>query len=62
MVKYFYSNSRLLILSIVLLLAWGLLSFQALPRQEDPELVSRVAVVQTAYPGADAERVEALVT
>ncbi|MEL6470585.1 MAG: efflux RND transporter permease subunit [Cyanobacteria bacterium J06623_4] len=62
MVKYFYSNIRLLILSIVLLLAWGLLSFQALPRQEDPELVSRVAVVQTAYPGADAERVEALVT
>ncbi|MEL6881679.1 MAG: efflux RND transporter permease subunit, partial [Cyanobacteria bacterium J06607_10] len=56
------TNTRLLILSIVLLMAWGLLSFQALPRQEDPELVSRVAVVQTAYPGADAERVEALVT
>lgn len=62
MVKYFYTNTRLLILSIVLILAWGLLSFQALPRQEDPELVSRVAVIQTAYPGADAERVEALVT
>ncbi|MGB3573497.1 MAG: efflux RND transporter permease subunit, partial [Phormidesmis sp.] len=62
MVKYFYTNTRLLILTIVLILAWGLLSFQALPRQEDPELVSRVAVVQTAYPGADAERVESLVT
>lgn len=62
MVKYFYQNTRLLILSIVLMLAWGLLSFQALPRQEDPQLVSRVGVVQTAYPGADAERVEALVT
>ncbi|MEO0520789.1 MAG: efflux RND transporter permease subunit, partial [Cyanobacteria bacterium P01_A01_bin.116] len=62
MVKYFYTNTRLLILTIVLLLAWGLLSFQGLPRQEDPELVSRVAVVQTAFPGADAQRVEALVT
>lgn len=62
MVKHFYSNTRLLVLTIVLLLAWGLLSFQALPRQEDPELVSRVAVVQTAFPGADAERVEALVS
>ncbi len=62
MVKHFYTNTRLLILTIVLILAWGLLSFQALPRQEDPELVSRVAVVQTAYPGADAERVESLVT
>ncbi|MFK8183607.1 MAG: efflux RND transporter permease subunit [Phormidesmis sp.] len=62
MVKHFYTNTRLLVLTIVLLLAWGFLSFQALPRQEDPELVSRVAVVQTAFPGADAERVEALVT
>ncbi len=62
MVKYFYKNTRLLILTVVLLLSWGLLSFQSLPRQEDPELVSRVAIVQTFYPGADAARVESLVT
>ncbi len=62
MVKHFYTNTRLLALTIILILVWGLLSFQALPRQEDPELVGRVAVVQTAYPGADAQRVEALVT
>ncbi|ESA32976.1 cation multidrug efflux pump [Leptolyngbya sp. Heron Island J] len=53
---------RLLILTIVMIMVWGFVSFQALPRQEDPELVSRIAVVQTAYPGANAERVEALVT
>ena len=62
MVKPFYRNIRLLILTIVMILVWGFVSFQALPRQEDPELVSRVAVVQTALPGANAERVEALVT
>ncbi|MEO0532523.1 MAG: efflux RND transporter permease subunit [Cyanobacteria bacterium P01_A01_bin.123] len=62
MVRPFYKNIRLLILTIVMLLAWGISSFQALPRQEDPELVSRVAVVKTAFPGASAERVEALVT
>ncbi|MEO0768474.1 MAG: efflux RND transporter permease subunit [Cyanobacteria bacterium J06649_4] len=62
MVKHFYTNTRLLILTVVLLLSWGLLSYQSLPRQEDPELVSRVAIVQTFYPGADAERVESLVT
>ena len=45
-----------------MLLVWGFVSFQSLPRQEDPELISRIAVVQTAYPGANAERVEALVT
>ena len=62
MVKPFYRNLRLLILTVVMIVAWGLVAFQTLPRQEDPELVSRIAVVQTAYPGADAERVESLVT
>ncbi|MGD1857954.1 MAG: efflux RND transporter permease subunit [Leptolyngbyaceae cyanobacterium] len=62
MVRPFYRNIRLLILTIVTIVVWGIVSFQSLPRQEDPELVSRVAVVQTAFPGANAERVEALVT
>jgi len=62
MVKPFYRNIRLLILTFILIIAWGFSSFQTLPRQEDPELVNRVAVVKTAFPGASAERVEALVT
>ncbi len=62
MVKPFYRNIRLLILTFVLVIAWGMVSFQSLPRQEDPELISRIAVVKTAFPGASAERVEALVT
>ncbi|WP_413162199.1 efflux RND transporter permease subunit [Capilliphycus salinus ALCB114379] len=62
MVRPFYRNIRLLILTIVMIIAWGVSSFQSLPRQEDPELISRIAVVKTAYPGANAERVEALVT
>ena len=62
MVRPFFTNIRLLILTIILILAWGISSFQSLPRQEDPELISRVAVVKTAFPGASADRVEALVT
>ena len=62
MVKPFYRNIRLLILTFILIIAWGISSFESLPRQEDPELVSRIAVVKTAFPGASAERVEALVT
>ncbi|ESA33583.1 cation multidrug efflux pump [Leptolyngbya sp. Heron Island J] len=62
MVRPFYKNVRLLILTIILILGWGLSSYQSLPRQEDPELVSRTAVITTAFPGASAERVEALVT
>ena len=62
MIKSFYKNTRLLILTFILIFAWGISAFQALPRYEDPELVSRVAVVNTSFPGASAERVEALVT
>lgn len=62
MFDIFYRNTRLLILTLLLIAFWGLSSFQSLPRLEDPELVSRSAVVTTFFPGADAERVEALVT
>lgn len=62
MVRSFFTNIRLLVLTIVLILGWGFASYQALPRQEDPQLVSRTAVITTAFPGASAERVEALVT
>ena len=62
MVRPFFRNTRLLILSFIILLVWGFSAFQSLPRQEDPTQVARVAVVKTLFPGASAERVEALVT
>ena len=62
MFTLFYRNSRLLILTIILIAVWGISSYFTLPRLEDPELVSRTAIVSTFFPGADAERVEALVT
>ena len=60
--KLLYRNFRLLILVIILIFVWGVSSFQTLPRLEDPELVSRSALVKTFFPGANAERVEALIT
>ena len=62
MFTLFYRNSRLLILTIILIVVWGISSYLALPRLEDPELVSRNATVKTFFPGADAARVEALIT
>lgn len=62
MFTLFYRNTRLLILTIILICVWGISSYFALPRLEDPELVSRFAIVKTFFPGADAERVENLVT
>ena len=57
-----YDNRRLLVLSISLILVAGLSSYALLPRMEDPVLTQRAAIINTVYPGASAERVEALVT
>jgi multidrug efflux pump subunit AcrB len=58
----FFSNRRLLTLTLVLIAVGGLTARATLPRLEDPELVPRRAMVYTAFPGADASRVESLVT
>ncbi len=62
MFDLFYRNRRLLVLTLALILVAGISAYQSLPRLEDPELISRNAIVTTRFPGADAERVEALVT
>ncbi len=58
----FYRNPHLLVLTIALIAVSGLAALQVLPRQEDPTLVNRAATILTSFPGADAERVDALVT
>jgi multidrug efflux pump len=58
----FFRNKHLLILSILVLLVAGLSAIMNLPRLEDPRIDTRNALVITPYPGASAERVEALVT
>lgn len=45
MFTLFYRNTRFLILTIILICVWGISSYFALPRLEDPELVSRFAIV-----------------
>lgn len=58
----FYRNTRLLILTICLILVWGLSSLQILPRMEDPAQSRWFSQVNTQFPGASAQRVESLVT
>lgn len=58
----FYRNRRLSILTICLIVVWGLSSFLILPRMEDPELSQPSAYITTRFPGANAYRVESLVT
>lgn len=58
----FHRNLRLLLLTFLLILAWGISSYLSLPRLEDPLLDKRHALVTTSFPGASTQRVEALVT
>lgn len=58
----FYRLPRLTALAIMLALAGGLGAVLTLGRQEDPTLTERYGYVLTVMPGADAERMEALVT
>ena len=62
MKNLFYRNPRLLILTLILIVIWGLSSFQLIPRMEDPEIINRWADVNTFLPGASPYRVESLVT
>ncbi len=62
MLNLFYRNRQLLLLTLTLILVWGLSAFFTLPRLEDPEIVQRAASITTFLPGASAERVESLVT
>jgi multidrug efflux pump subunit AcrB len=60
--RWFYRNRQLLILSLTLIVVWGVSSFVTIPRMEDPQIVQRFGRVTTFLPGASAERVESLVT
>ncbi|WP_371193571.1 efflux RND transporter permease subunit [Glaciecola sp. SC05] len=58
----FFRKGHLLALSIIIILVAGLSAIQSLPRLEDPRIDLRNVIVLTSFPGASAERVEALVT
>ena len=58
----FYRRGHLLILSLLVLVTAGLSALGSLPRIEDPRIDTRNALVIPQYPGASAERVEALVS
>lgn len=58
----FFRRGHLLVLSIIIVLVAGLSAIQNLPRLEDPRIDLRNILVLTSFPGASAERVEALVS
>ena len=62
MFDIFHRNRQLQLLTLLLVVVWGLSALLTLPRLEDPLITQRNALVITALPGATPERVESLVT
>ncbi len=62
MSDYLLRRPTILSLTVLTILALGLLSFQSIGRQEDPTITNLFATIVTPFPGADPARVEALVT
>lgn len=58
----FYQNKRLTALVLGFIFVAGLSALSSIPRQEDPLIAHRFDVIVTTFPGASAERVDALVT
>ncbi|MGB0733985.1 MAG: efflux RND transporter permease subunit, partial [Pontibacterium sp.] len=57
-----FNNDRIPVLLIAMLLVVGFSSLVTMPRSEDPFITQRGASIITEFPGASAERVEALVS
>ena len=62
MLSVFYKLPRLAVLAMLVVLIGGLGAILSLGRQEDPTLIERYGFVLTTLPGADAERMEALIS
>ncbi len=60
--KWYLDNPRLLMMTIVLTVASGIMALITLPRIEDPILTPRFGAITTIFPGATVERIEALVS
>ena len=58
----FFRNAHLLVLALLVIVMAGASALNNLPRIEDPRITTRNALIITSFPGASAERVEALVT
>ncbi len=57
-----FRQPRLLVLTIILLLVGGFSVLTTIGRQEDPTITNLYAMISTPYPGAEASRVEELLT
>ncbi len=60
--RYFSETRHVAWVALVLTLLWGVFAYARMPKAKDPSIEVRVAVASCLWPGAEAEKVEQLVT
>lgn len=60
--RYFSESRHVAWTALVLTLLWGVLAYVRTPKAKDPFIEVRVAVASCVWPGAEAEKIEQLVT
>lgn len=60
--RFFVEHREVGWMAMLAVLVWGWVSFHRLPQQEDPDIPERRALLVTRFPGAEARKVEELVT
>ncbi|MFN5801698.1 MAG: efflux RND transporter permease subunit, partial [Burkholderiales bacterium] len=62
LVRTLFTNAPLANICFVLVLILGVLAYQQMPREQDPEINFNWVNITTIYPGASAEDIERLIT
>jgi multidrug efflux pump subunit AcrB len=60
--RFFTEHRQVSLILLISVFVWGWYGFNRMPKRKDPSIPVRVAVAQTAWPGATAQEVEQLVT
>ncbi len=60
--RYFTENVHVAWVALVLTMAWGVFAYAKMPKAKDPIVEVRIAVASCTWPGAEAEKIEQLVT
>lgn len=60
--RYFTEVRHVAWVALVFTIAWGIYGYVKMPKAKDPTIDVRVAVATCQWPGADAEKIEQLVT
>ena len=61
-VDLYLDRPRIFLLAMLFVIAGGLLSYDSLPRQENPQLAERWGDVTAVLPGATPQRIETQIT